>query len=86
MSRSGRKSSNGFDPERMLRVAVEAFMDGGSRGRGAERNGRRGRRVGAGGAVAVGVVVGVGARALYVRARDFDLERAARAVEKRIVN
>jgi hypothetical protein len=87
MMRSTRERSDGFDPERLVVAAVEAFLGGDARAREQEADdGHVRRRVGRGGAVALGVAVGLGARVLYRRARDFDLERAARAVERRIVN
>lgn len=85
MSPSGKRRSDGFDPERIVTAAVEAFLDGDTgerREQGRDKHARR--RVGGG--VALGVVIGFGTRALYRRARDFDLERVARGVERRIVN
>ncbi|HYV14572.1 MAG TPA: hypothetical protein VE972_00960 [Conexibacter sp.] len=84
MSRSG-KRDDGFNPERIVTAAVDAFLGSESGGRDVhvdEKHARRRR----GGAVALGVIIGIGTRALYRRAREFDLERAARAVEKRMVN
>jgi hypothetical protein len=89
MRRRDRKGGDGFDPQRVVMAAVEAFMEGQTAGRRAEdveSDDHRGRRRVSRGAVALGVVVGIGARGLYRRARSFDLERVARAVEKRMVN
>jgi hypothetical protein len=67
-------------------AAVEAFLGGAPAGRHEAPEPRRARRGLGAGALALGVVVGIGARAVYRRARDFDLEQAARAVERRIMN
>jgi len=86
MSRSSSKRSDGLDPQRVVRAALEAYLDGGADARQAQvDDGHARRRIG-GGALALGVVLGIGARALYRRAREFDLERVARAVERRMVN
>ena len=84
MRRSSRKRSDGLDPQRVVAAAVQAFLDGEPDQRRAEADDGHLRR--RGGAVAIGVVVGIGARALYRRARAFDLEQAARALEQRIKN
>lgn len=84
MRRSGKRS--GVDVQRVVAAAAEAFLDGDAHaGRPAEEEDHGRRRFGVG-AVAVGVVAGIGARALYRRARALDLEDVARAVEQRIVN
>jgi hypothetical protein len=85
MSRSSRRRSADLDPQRVLAAAIDAFLDGESAERHANVDRHARRRVN-GGAVALGVVIGIGARSLYRRAREFDLERVARAVEQRIVN
>jgi hypothetical protein len=86
MRRSGRKGTR-LDPERLVRAAVEAYLDGASRERHGEReHDHARRRLSGGSALALGVAIGLGARALYRRARDLDLERVARTIERRLVN
>jgi len=43
-----------------------------------------GRRLSGVGAVALGVGLAVGARAIYSRARQFDLERVGQAIENKL--
>jgi hypothetical protein len=82
--RRSSKGSDGFHPERIVSAAVGAFLDGQPGGRDEHADKKHARR--RGGAVALGVVIGIGGRALYRRAREFDLESAARAVEKRLAS
>jgi hypothetical protein len=84
---SRRDRTNGFDPQRVLMAAVEAFLAGesGARPR-APAEERSARRHVSGGSVMLGVGIGIGARSLYHRVRALDLEQVARAVERRLVN
>jgi hypothetical protein len=86
MRRSDRKRGDGLDPQRVVAAAVEAFLASDSGGRRAEADEEHARRRVGGGTLALGVVLGIGARALYGRARKLDLVQVARAVEQRIVN
>lgn len=84
---SRRDRTNGFDPQRVVMAAVEAFLAGESAAhRRAEVEERPARRRIGGGSVMLGVGIGIGARTLYRRARALDVERVARAVERRLVN
>jgi hypothetical protein len=70
------------DINRIATAALESFLD--EEGRPARDAGSGNRRLGGVGAVALGVGLAVGARALYNRARRFDLERVAGAIEDKL--
>lgn len=73
------------DINRVATAALEAFLDDeGQEGQPAKHNGDGNGRLGGVGAVALGVGLAVGARAVYNRARRFDLERAGEALESRL--
>ncbi|HEX5762622.1 MAG TPA: hypothetical protein VFY04_05830 [Solirubrobacterales bacterium] len=71
------------DLNRLASAAAESYFQARGPSHDAEENGRDSRLGGLGG-VALGVGLAVTARALYNRARRFDLERVAGAVEDRL--
>jgi hypothetical protein len=74
------------DIERVVGAAVDSFLRGEDRGSEGDSHGRGGgrRRLGGVGALAVGVGLGVAARAAYRRVRSIDLESAASTLEQRL--
>jgi hypothetical protein len=72
------------DINRIAASALETFLEGGEN----EQSGSRRKRVrnplGGVGAVALGVGLGVVARAAYHRARSLDLERVGGAIEEKL--
>ncbi len=86
MRRSTRKASSGLAPDRIVKAAVEAYLDGAQPRREERPERKDSRRASGASALAPGVVIGVGARAVYRRAREVDLAQVARAVERRLVN
>jgi hypothetical protein len=71
------------DINRMAASALQAYLEN-ERDKGHLRERRGNRRLGGVGAVALGVGLAVAARAVYNRARSFDLERVAGAVEEKL--
>jgi hypothetical protein len=71
------------DINRMAASALDAYLDR-ERNDGHPREERGNRHLGGIGAVALGAGLAVAARALYNRARHFDLERVAGAVEEKL--
>lgn len=69
------------DLHRIATAALESFLQ---EERPARREESRNHHLGGVGAVAVGVGLAIAARAVYNRARRFDLERVAGAVEDKL--
>jgi hypothetical protein len=74
------------DIERVIGAAVDSYLRGEDRGSEGDSHGRRGERgrLGGVGGLAIGVGLGLAARAAYRRARSIDLESAAGALEQRL--
>ena len=73
------------DINRIASAALEALLDEeGDKGQPAKQSDNGSGRLGGAGAVALGVGLAVGARAIYNRARRFDLERAGEALESKL--
>ncbi len=73
------------DINRIAASALQAFLENErNEGRPPAHEERGNRRLGGVGAVALGVGLAVAARAAYNRARNFDLERVAGAVEEKL--
>jgi hypothetical protein len=70
------------DLTRITAAALEALLQ--DEGEPAKAADNGGRRLGGVGAVALGVGLAVGARAVYNRARQFDLERVGQAIENKL--
>jgi hypothetical protein len=70
------------DFNRIAMAALESLLS--EEEQPAQRTERGNRRWGSVGAVALGVGLGIGARAVYNRARRFDLERVAGAIEDKL--
>jgi hypothetical protein len=75
----------GVDVERIVSAAAQSYLQGGER-QGDASSRRRGGRGFLGGTrgVAVGVGLGLAARAAYRRVRKLDLEQVAGSVESRL--
>jgi hypothetical protein len=71
------------DINRIAASALHAYLEK-ERDEGPPREGRGNRRLGGISAVALGVGLAVGARVVYKRARNLDLERVAGAVEEKL--
>jgi len=71
------------DINRMAASALDAYLEN-ERNEGHPREERGTSRLGGIGAVALGVGLGVAARAVYSRVRSLDLERVASAVEEKL--
>jgi hypothetical protein len=74
------------DVERLIGTAVDSFLhgeDGGGKGNSSRRHETKGR-LGATAGLAVGVGLGLAARAAFRRLRDIDLEQAAGSLEERL--
>ena len=70
------------DYNRIAAAVVEALL--GEEERAADRHGKSARRFGGVGALALGIGLGVAARAAYRRARSIDLEQVAGFVEDKL--
>jgi hypothetical protein len=71
------------DVNRLASAAVESFLQNDDHSPNERPEPERHRFPGIG-AVALGVVLAAGARAAYIRARRFDVERVAKSVEDRL--
>jgi hypothetical protein len=76
-----------IDLNRIAAAAAESYLkvsEGSPNGQSAPQKEEKRRRFGAAGAIALGAGLAVAARAVYDRARRFDLEQAAGRVEDKL--